>query len=568
MRLILLATCGLTLSACATPGASRGDVDRIDRAEGVEIGGDPYGLFLAGQAALNAGRAQEAQRLFGRARAAAPDSSLLRTRAFSAALAAGDVDKAVTLAPGPEADADLRSLGRLALAVHALAAGRDKAAYAQLSGEAFAAPHTLAAALLKPWAAAGAGQPLPTADAGGESALAEAVADVGGIELLERAGRFVEADGQAATLDPATASGVAVLSHGAYLERRRRAPEAARLYQAALTARPDDVELQAALARALAGRMPPAAPSLRQGAAEGLLVPAVILAGARQTETALAYLRLALHLDPQRDEAWVTLGELLATEGDLEGARRAFLMPKRGSPQYPISRARLSLALEDAGRKEEALATARAAAEAAPEILGLQEAYAALLVERGRFDDAAALFDRVLATDQGKRSWRPWYLRGAAHERAGRWAEGERDLLQARALAPEEPEVLNYLGYGWIDRGQRLQEALGMIQRAADLRPRSGAIIDSLGWAHYRLGDFAEAVTRLERAAELEPGDPVINDHLGDAYWRAGRRVEAHFQWTRVLELEPEAELKAAAQAKLASPLGPDRRPRAVAAGT
>jgi tetratricopeptide (TPR) repeat protein len=565
MRLILLAACALSLTACATaapaPGTQAGL--RGDRQEK----GDPYGLFLAGRAALNSGQAQKAQTLFGRARLSEPDNPTLRAQAFAAALAAGDVAKAVTLAPGPEATPQAQSLGRLTRATHALAIGRHKEAYTLLSGEPLAAPHTLAAALLRPWAAAGAGQPVQATVMEGENALAEAVADVGGIELLERAGRIAEADAQVAALDLTRASTDAVLTHGAYLERRRRAGEATRLYERALAARPDSSPLQAALSRVKSGRKPPPAPTLREGAAEGLLVPAVILAGAQQTETALAYLRLALHLDPKRDEAWVTLGELLVNEGDLDGARRAFLMPERGSEQFPISRARLSLALEEAGRKEEALETARAAAEAAPSVFPLQEAYASLLVERGRHDDVVALFDRILATSEGAANWRAWYLRGAAHERAGRWAPAEADLQKALSMAPQEPEVLNYLGYGWVDRGQRLKEAMGMIERASELRPRSGAIVDSLGWAHYRLGDFPAAVGQLERAAELEPADPVINDHLGDAYWRTGRRIEAAFQWQRVLTLEPDAALRRAVEAKLASPLGPDASGRAVASG-
>ena len=184
-------------------------------------------------------------------------------------------------------------------------------------------------------------------------------------------------------------------------------------------------------------------------------------------------------------------------------------------------------------------------------------------MEAKRYDEAVALFDRQLAADGS--DWRTWFLRGTAHERAGRWSLAEQDLKQALALAPEEPEVLNYLGYTWVDRGERLAEALGMLERAVRLRPRSGAIVDSLGWAQYRLGNFAEAVQTLERAAELEPGDPTINDHLGDAYWRTGRKVEAHFQWRRVLSLEPEAPVRAAAETKLASMLGPDAVSRAVA---
>ena len=125
------------------------------------------------------------------------------------------------------------------------------------------------------------------------------------------------------------------------------------------------------------------------------------------------------------------------------------------------------------------------------------------------------------------------------------------------ALRPDEPELLNYLGYAWIDRGERLPEALAMVEKAVAANPRSGAIVDSLGWAHYRLGDYKKAVEILEQAVELEAGDPEINNHLGDAYWMVGRKDEAGFQWRRVLTLKPDAKIKADAEKRLAEGLGP-----------
>ena len=156
-------------------------------------------------------------------------------------------------------------------------------------------------------------------------------------------------------------------------------------------------------------------------------------------------------------------------------------------------------------------------------------------------------------------------MRGVAYERAGHWPQGERDLKAALELRPDEPELLNYLGYTWIDRGERLAEALGMVERAVAANPQSGAMVDSLGWAHYRLGDYKKAVDLLEQAVELEAGDPEINNHLGDAYWRVGRRIEAEYQWRRVLTLDPDAKIKADVESKLASgqgPKGPSAAPR------
>jgi Flp pilus assembly protein TadD len=142
-------------------------------------------------------------------------------------------------------------------------------------------------------------------------------------------------------------------------------------------------------------------------------------------------------------------------------------------------------------------------------------------------------------------------MRGVALQQADRWPEAEADMEKALTLAPNEPEVLNFLGYSWVDRGERLPEAKSMIERAVAAKPEDGAIIDSLGWVYYRLGDYHKAVTQLEHAAELEAADPDINNHLGDAYWQVGRKTEARFQWERVLTLSPDAKLRAQVEAKL-----------------
>ena len=127
------------------------------------------------------------------------------------------------------------------------------------------------------------------------------------------------------------------------------------------------------------------------------------------------------------------------------------------------------------------------------------------------------------------RHWRLFYVRGIAFERLGEWPKAEADFLRALELEPDQPLVLNYLGYTWVEQGRNLDEARTMIEKAVELRPDDGYIVDSLGWVAYRLGDFEEAVRQLELAVELVPGDPIINDHLGDAYWQVGRLNEARF---------------------------------------
>ena len=150
------------------------------------------------------------------------------------------------------------------------------------------------------------------------------------------------------------------------------------------------------------------------------------------------------------------------------------------------------------------------------------------------------------------RQWRLFYSRGIALERSQQWPRAETDLRRALELEPEQPLVLNYLGYSWIDQGQHLDQALKMVERAVALRPNDGYVVDSLGWAHYRLGNYAEATHNLERAIELVPEDPTINDHLGDAYWRRpGAATRRAIKWRRALQFKPDADDAAKIEVKL-----------------
>jgi Flp pilus assembly protein TadD len=142
----------------------------------------------------------------------------------------------------------------------------------------------------------------------------------------------------------------------------------------------------------------------------------------------------------------------------------------------------------------------------------------------------------------GRSDWSTYYARGISYERAKQWPKAEADFKKALELFPDQPLVLNYLGYSWVDQGMNVPEAFKMLRRAVELRPTDGYIIDSLGWAYYRLGQYPEAVRELEKAIELKASDPVNNDHLGDAYWRVGRKLEAKFQWNHARDLNPEPE--------------------------
>ncbi|WP_375269272.1 tetratricopeptide repeat protein [Phenylobacterium sp.] len=559
LRSLTLAVSALVLSACAATAPASPPVSQ-DWA-----GRSPYGLFLAGQAALSDGESVQAADYFGRA-AEESGVGVLDERAFTAAVLSGDIDMAVRMAP-TEADASeaAKRLARLVRAVDAMAHGDGREAYTLLTAQEIGFPHRTAAALLTPWAAAQAGDrqgAIVRPDVPNDK-LVEFFGLLGQAYQYERLRRFDEAetDFKALTAEP-DAAPMMVLAHGEFLERRGRRDEAVALYDRGLLAYPRDALLTAARARAADRRAAPPPPTPKEGAAQALLTPAAAMLAARQSQFALVYLRLALHLDPERTDAWLMVGDLMAAAGDLQAAREAYARAEPGTPEYPAAQSKLAWSYQNADEPERALEIARqAAADGDPTaLLTLSD----LLRTNERYAEAIPPLTRLIEESPAP-DWRLLFGRGAAYERMGAWPQAEADLQAALELNPDEPDILNYLAYGWIDRGERLEEAMEMVERAVASNPRSGAMIDTLGWGYYRLGEYDKAVEKLEEAVELEAGDPEINNHLGDAYWQVGRRDEAVFQWRRVLTLDPDKRIRADAEAKLASRAGPGVRQTAAA---
>lgn len=540
-----------------------------------------YGLFLAGQAAVNAGHGAAAADYFSRAAkasaetrdAAEPQAALLASRAFSAALLSGDIDRAARLAPAaiqdPAGDEGLAALARLTEGVEAMARNDGAAARPFLTARAGAGAVRLSpATLLAPIAAAQAGDPAAATvlPAAAEDPISRFYASLDQARLYEHFRQTSEAETAYRALvvggDP---GGLASYNLGLFLERSGRAPEAAAVYARALAREPDDRALIAAQARVAAHRPPPPAPSLRRMAAEALGAPAALLVVQKQEEAALAFLRLALRLDPSDDEAWALVGDVLADLGDVAGARAAWATPKVGSEAAVAARARLAWSYQNEGQTQKALEIAGATSTATPGNIEAATNLADLLRTAHRDDESIKVLDPLIASQGARPDWRLLYMRAVDYQDSGRWPLAEQDLSRALALRPNEPELLNFLGYAWIDRGEHLNEALAMIKKAVSLEPRSGAMVDSLGWGYYRLGDYAMAVRQLETAVALDAGDPDINNHLGDAYWRVGRLTEARYQWRRVLTLEPPDKMRREVEAKLKS--GVDGASPAIVAG-
>lgn len=565
---LVLGAAGLALAACATPAQQAGlrsgetaappavaPPAAAEVTEAQTASASDYGLFLAGEAALKDGRGAVAATYLSTLAAREGAEPFLKERAFTAALLAGDTALAAKLAPPANAEASVGvlRLGRLTRAAEDMVAGRGAEAVQEIGTDMVGPPHGTAAALMAPWAAAQAGdhdpkvEPLRAPDA----PVADLLARFSQAQLLERAKKFKEAEAAYKELyEKSPNIGMFGLGYGEFLERRGRRPDALALYDAMLKQSPESSGAKLAKARAQSRAKPPALPTEAQGAAQSLIALAANLVG-RQQDNAFVYLRLALRLDPARNDAWVLLGDFLQQTGDREAARQAYGRVPPKTPEYLAARMRLAASYESEDDLNNALKVARETVQNEGDDADAQTLLANLLTSAKDYDGSVKVLDKVIDSQSDRPNWRLYYLRAIAHERAGRWPQSEADLQKALNLAPNQPEVLNYLGYSWVDRGEHLTEALNMLRKAVAANPNSGAMIDSLGWAYYRTGDYQRALAQLERAVVLEPGDPDVNNHLGDVYWRVGREVEARFQWQRVLSLKPEAKLREEVEGKL-----------------
>lgn len=282
-----------------------------------------------------------------------------------------------------------------------------------------------------------------------------------------------------------------------------------------------------------------------QGAAAVLFSVGGALNRQGAEDIVLLYLQAARALDPESDDTLVLLGGLAENMKRPDLAIEYYRTVPEKSPMRRISELQLGLNLADTDKTDEAKEHLQALIETDPQDLRGYLALGSVLSAAKEYKAMGELYDRAVAIIgpvPNRTHWNIFFQRGIAYERQKKWEQAEPNFLKALDLNPNQPQVLNYLGYSWVDMDLKLEEGLEMIRQAVNLKPDDGYIVDSLGWAYYRLGRFDDAVTELERAAELRAGDPTINDHLGDAYWRVGRKLEATFQWNRALGLKPEEE--------------------------
>ena len=339
-----------------------------------------------------------------------------------------------------------------------------------------------------------------------------------------------------------------------FYERHGRADTADALYQRFIKDNAGSELAESVLARKQAEPVLPLIDTAEAGLAEALFNLASVVNQPETIDLALLYARCALQLRPDLSLARLLLSDLLSAQNKPQESLAVLAEFPPNSPYSWSARLRVAANLEMLDRTEEGLAQLKEMSAEAPTRAGADMQLGDLLRTKKRFTEAVDAYDEAIRRLQAAgmpERWSLFYSRGIALERSGQWKPSEADLLHALELKPDQPLVLNYLGYSWIDRGENLERGLKMIEKAVELRPEDGYIVDSLGWAHYRLGDYSSAVQYLEKAIELVPEDPTINDHLGDAYWQSGRPSEARFQWRRALQFGPEADEIKPIEAKL-----------------
>ncbi len=409
--------------------------------------------------------------------------------------------------------------------------------------------------LLLAWAQQGAGdtdaalRTLAAVGSGGP--LASASALEAGL-IAETAGRTAAAAGlyRNATSLFADSSLAAVQEAGGFLVRNGHPDEARAMLQTLV----QHIALLGMVQPALFDSLrQPVVRDPKQGLAHAYLAIAALLqdpnnggGGKGAKEAAGFMLRFALDLEPDLAPARLMMAELLAPEHP-ETAVAVLAGLRHDDPLAPLAELRSAALASAIGHRDDSIARLQALARAYPDRPEPVQTLGDVLSEAKRYPEAVAAFDKAIddrrrqaGTGLSGSDWQLLFSRAVAFDRQDRWPQAKADLQQALALSPEEPFVLNYLGYSMVERHQDLREARSLIQRALDNRPDDGSIRDSLGWAMLRENDVSGAIRTLEQAAEQIPEDPTVNYHLGSAYWAAGRKIEAEDQWRWALVLHPE----------------------------
>ena len=345
-----------------------------------------------------------------------------------------------------------------------------------------------------------------------------------------------------------------VQAYGNYLERNGQKDEARKVYEQFLSVAEKNPLVRQELDALNRGDKP--APFIKTpdaGMSEALFSVASALSDDQGLDVALAYAQLALSVEGDKNINLTLLGDIYESMNNYQRSIDAYDAIDKASALKANADLEVAVNLQRLEKKDEAKARLKALTESDPKDYDAFVTLGNLYRNNEEFAPAADAYNAaisLIATPQ-RDNWTVYYYRGIAFERTKQWDKAEADFRKALQLEPDQPMVLNYLGYSMVDKKINLPEAIGMVRKAVELKPNDGYIVDSLGWAHFRLGEYEEAVKQLERAVELKPADPIIADHLGDAYWRVGRQLEARFQWQHAKDNKPEPDDLARIEKKL-----------------
>lgn len=537
----------VSLAACAT-ASNTGEPAAAD---------NPYGPYLSARLAEQEHDLADAAALYRQSLALDPHNTEILDKALFYSAVSGDLETTAALARQMIADEPDSRAARLVLAVDAFKHARYAEAHEHAAKSAKGPYEGLTLLLLDAWADVGEGK---IDDA---LAVLKGVPGEGGTEtlvsfqsalILDYADRTAAADQAYRATLAAGASPRAAEAYGRFLERNRRGPEARALYKSLLADAGMAPIAAKGLARLDAGIVPDrlvASPA--DGAAESLFGIAASLGDQSAAEIAMLYLQLTLALEQKFDLAKVILADRYETFGKFDEAIAVY---RNITPDSPYrDDADVQIAIDENRNKQttQAIADLVAITAAKPNDGGAWASLGDIYRSADNYAAATEAYDHAvkLLNPPTKGDWSLFFSRAAAEQQSGHWNLAEADLEMALKLSPDQSQVLNFLGYSWVDRGEHLGEALIMLEKARALSPYDGFIIDSVGWAYYRLGRYSDAAKTLEAAVLLEPGDPTINEHLGDAYWRIGRKLDARFQWSHALAFGPEAADKPKLEKKL-----------------
>jgi tetratricopeptide (TPR) repeat protein len=516
------------------------------------------GTYLAANFAAAQGDVRAATGFYANSLKDDPANADLLERTFLFAAEAGEIDQAIGLTDRVLMQDSTNRPAHLVLEVGALA----KKDYAAVIKDVGTPSPGLFAALtnrvIEAWARAG----MRDFD-GALNALDSLTMQRGvdGLRLIHRAlildyaGRDKEAD--EAYRQAITVMGTgprAADAYGRFLLRHNRGDDAKTLYERALKENPGNPVAERALRDIAAKKtLPPLIGSPTDGVAEALFGISASLNDSRSADVAILYLNLTLYLRPDFDLARVLIASRYEAMGKYDLANGIYARIVPTSPYYAMTQVQAAINDGRQGQIKAGIAKMKALAVNVPQETDVWTALGDLLRSADQYSEAATAYDKAIAgtPDGDRRLIGLYYARGVSLERSNKWDAAERDFRAALKLNPDRADVLNYLGYSWVDKGEHLEEAVAMLEKARALRPLDGFIADSVGWAYYRLGRYQDAARALEEAVQLAPGAPDVNDHLGDAYWRVGRKIDARFQWQHALQLNPDAKQKPLIERKL-----------------